>query len=224
MNLSGDLQKKDFFHLVSTNVLFVIISLFFVPFLPATASFEWFNQVIVFSPLVATVSVPIFVSIGSIGIWWLIKSDTHPYVRNRRVYRNLTMLMIVAFNLIGFYTALQFLGINLPLEQTILITVALSIMFVGNVFPKLKPNYVIGIRNPFTLADDVVWIKTHQFTGYLYLVIGTVLLITVLLTTILQIIISLLSALCLIFVPFIYSLGRYRQREKTREADQHVEN
>jgi len=224
LNLTNKTQRHDFYHLLFTNLVFVVISLFFIPFLPTTAQFEWLGTTVEYSAILATISVPVIVGLGSIGVWWLIRSDTHPYVRNRRVYRNLTMMMIVAFNAIGFYTALQTVGVFLPFEQTVLITSGLLIMFVGNVWPKLKPNYVVGIRNPFTLADDIVWIKTHQFAGYLYLFIGLALLISLSLTAVVQLIIGLVSVLLLIIAPFIYSLRKYRQRQKNRIVEQHVED
>lgn len=47
---------------------------------------------------------------------------------------------------------------------------------VGNVFGKLRWNYTVGIRTPWTLADERVWDKTHRFGGWVFVIGGFVLL------------------------------------------------
>lgn len=50
----------------------------------------------------------------------------------------------------------------------------LGIMMIGlgNVMPKLPRNGLIGIRTPWTLADPVVWERTHRLAGYLLTAAG----------------------------------------------------
>lgn len=42
----------------------------------------------------------------------------------------------------------------------------------GNVLPKLPRNGLVGIRTPWTLADPVVWERTHRLGGYLVTIAG----------------------------------------------------
>lgn len=58
--------------------------------------------------------------------------------------------------------------------------VALGALFVvmGNVLGKLRPNHIVGIRTPWTLASDRVWDQTHRFGGKVFVVAGTVLALT----------------------------------------------
>ncbi|MDQ2744008.1 MAG: SdpI family protein [Chloroflexota bacterium] len=44
----------------------------------------------------------------------------------------------------------------------------------GNVLPKLPRNGLIGIRTPWTLADPIVWERTHRVGGYLVTAAGLV--------------------------------------------------
>jgi uncharacterized membrane protein len=48
----------------------------------------------------------------------------------------------------------------------------------GNVLPKLPRNGLIGIRTPWTLADPVVWERTHRLGGYLVTAAGLATLMT----------------------------------------------
>lgn len=224
MKAMNNAHRQDLFYLLILNTVFVIVSLAFIPFLPQTASFEWFNAVVVYPVALSAVIVSVTTLLGSLVIWFIMGSDTHPYNKNHKVYRHLLVLLIVAFNSIGFNALLNVMGIVIPLEQMALIVFGLGLMFTGNLFPKIKPNYVFGVRNPFTLANDVVWIKTHQFTGYLYLVGGGIILANLLFTPLIQIISLVIVLLSLMAAPFIYSMRKFNQLEKKRSNSSDVEN
>src|SRR4051794_26325012 len=50
--------------------------------------------------------------------------------------------------------------------------IGLLFIFIGNLSPKFKPNYFIGIRTPWTLANEDVWKKTHRFGGKVFVIVG----------------------------------------------------
>lgn len=50
-------------------------------------------------------------------------------------------------------------------KATIFYGVPLLFLFLGNYFGKLRPNYTIGIRCPWTLESPEVWNRTHRFAG-----------------------------------------------------------
>ncbi len=41
-------------------------------------------------------------------------------------------------------------------------------MLMGNVMGRLKHNYFVGIKTPWTLADEEVWRKTHRLGAILW--------------------------------------------------------
>jgi uncharacterized membrane protein len=49
-------------------------------------------------------------------------------------------------------------------------------ILLGNVMGKLPPNPFIGVRTPWTLADDWVWDRTHRFAGWIMVAGGFILL------------------------------------------------
>lgn len=55
--------------------------------------------------------------------------------------------------------------------------VGLILVVAGNILPRLRPNYAVGIRTRWTLADETVWMKTHRIGGYVLLVFGVVLIV-----------------------------------------------
>jgi uncharacterized membrane protein len=89
----------------------------------------------------------------------------------------------------------------------------LGLMFIiiGNYLPKARQNYTIGIKIPWTLANEENWNRTHRLAGYLWMICG-----------ILMIIISLTRSvpaewlvgifLIMVFVPCIYSFWLYAKK------------
>lgn len=45
-----------------------------------------------------------------------------------------------------------------------------ALVGIGNALPRLRPNAVLGVRTPWTLADERVWARTHRV--FCYLVVG----------------------------------------------------
>ena len=49
---------------------------------------------------------------------------------------------------------------------------------IGNVLPRVRPNWMVGVRTPWTLSSDRVWERTHRVGGYLMLALGLALLLS----------------------------------------------
>ncbi len=54
------------------------------------------------------------------------------------------------------------------------ILAGMGVLFVifGIVMPRIKWNFFVGVRTPWTLASEKVWNKTHAFTGKLWVIMG----------------------------------------------------
>jgi uncharacterized membrane protein len=65
-------------------------------------------------------------------------------------------------------------NIGLHFSMNTLLIPALGVFFIltGMMMRKAKRNFFIGIRTPWTLANDVVWDKTHQLGGKLFIASG----------------------------------------------------
>jgi len=59
-----------------------------------------------------------------------------------------------------------------------IITAMMSCLFIviGNMMGKVKHNYFFGIKTPWTLADQDVWIQTHSLGGKIWFIMGILLL------------------------------------------------
>lgn len=90
----------------------------------------------------------------------------------------------------------------------------------GNYFQTVRPNYFIGIRTPWTLDNDVVWKKTHTFSGRVWMAGGLLIIITALLihhiTGQFIAFASLMSLM--VIVPVLYSYIIHKREKKMMEA------
>jgi uncharacterized membrane protein len=66
------------------------------------------------------------------------------------------------------------LGVSLSVDRLILAAVSIMFIILGNYMGKIRPNYFMGIRTPWTLEDPVVWQKTHRMGGPIFMLIGLI--------------------------------------------------
>ena len=48
---------------------------------------------------------------------------------------------------------------------------------IGNYLPKARQNYTIGIKIPWTLANEENWNRTHRLAGYLWMAGGIIMVV-----------------------------------------------
>ena len=57
---------------------------------------------------------------------------------------------------------------RLNVEMVIVLMVGMLFTVLGNMMPKFKNNFFVGIKTPWTLSSDEVWGKTHRLGGILW--------------------------------------------------------
>ena len=122
--------------------------------------------------------------------------------------------------IIGFMFALNIaiilIATGFPVSISKVIPIIIAVMFIllGNLMGKITKNFFVGIRTPWTLASDEVWLLTHRLGGKTFVIGGFVMVIEILLgfgsTVILTTII--IAAL----IPVVYSYVAYRRIEGFR--------
>lgn len=66
------------------------------------------------------------------------------------------------------------MGARIDVGRVVPIGVGALLIVLGNVLPRTRPNWMFGIRTPWTLSNDRVWERTHRVGGYLMLGAGLV--------------------------------------------------
>lgn len=103
------------------------------------------------------------------------------------------------------------LGYGLNVEIIMPILVGLMFIIVGNLLPKCRRSYTLGIKLPWTLASEENWNKTHRVGGKTWVIGGVFTLATAFLGSF-----WLLLAVLIVMVgvPTVYSYWYYSKFEK----------
>lgn len=100
------------------------------------------------------------------------------YQKFSRVYTIFRWTMHLFFMILYLLTLVYALneGKELPsyLSIPFLVPLFVSVLFIiiGNYLGKIKDNFFIGIRTPWTLSSKEVWYKTHRLAGRLFVLSG----------------------------------------------------
>jgi uncharacterized membrane protein len=92
----------------------------------------------------------------------------------------LFVLGVHAAMLVGLVSELQ-TDVVIVVARTLPLMFGLALVSIGNLLPRLRPNGVIGIRTPRTLADRSTWARTHRAAGYTTVAMGISILASTLL-------------------------------------------
>lgn len=69
------------------------------------------------------------------------------------------------------------LGATFDVSRIVLVGVGALFVVIGNYLPKVRPNYLLGIRTPWTLTSDLSWDKTHRLGGRIFVLEGVLFLV-----------------------------------------------
>jgi len=85
---------------------------------------------------------------------------------------------MIRFTLTLFFCCIYIVGILVSLGYKVsmntVIGLAMGLLFIilGNVMGKIRPNWFVGVRTPWTLSSKLSWTKTHRLAGWLFILMG----------------------------------------------------
>ena len=132
-----------------------------------------------------------------------------------RIVPLMMVTLTVLFALLFVVTVLASLGYNVAINTVVPAAVGVLFILIGNYMPKIKPNYMMGIRLPWTLADEGVWHKTHRLGGKVFMFGGLAFVIATFLPAPINFIFPLVILLGGIFWTGVYSFLELKKVKKT---------
>lgn len=91
--------------------------------------------------------------------------------------------LIIQTTFVGFFVYTHFLvfyiSLNPKTEMMLFMFAGLGTMFIllGNYLSKIRQNYFIGVKTPWTLTNEDNWNKTHRFASWCFVIAGIITLI-----------------------------------------------
>lgn len=108
-------------------------------------------------------------------------------------------------------TVLSAAGFPIPANLVIRLGVGLLFIALGLGLGKVEPNYFIGIRTPWTLASEAVWVQTHRWAGPIFIGGGLLMLVGGWLPGKTGLLLSGVALAGVIILPVLYSYLLFRK-------------
>ncbi|SFK77322.1 SdpI family protein [Rhodanobacter glycinis] len=127
------------------------------------------------------------------------------------VYGGLMLAIQGAMLVIGVTAQLGSAGYPVPISTVVPLVAGVLLVVVGNYMGKLRRNFFVGIKTPWTLASEAVWERTHRLGGWLFVLAGVAMVVDALAGGAGWWMLVAVAVACL--VPAAYSYVVYRRLE-----------
>jgi len=136
------------------------------------------------------------------------------YQQFAKVYHVFKTVFVIFMTFIYFLTGAAGLGYPVSIGSIMPFSIGLLFIVLGNYMSKIKPNWFMGIRTPWTLSNEEVWNKTHRIGGKMFIAMGLIMVIGTFIPNNEYWKIFPFAIIAFVFIPIIYSYLAYRKLEK----------
>jgi uncharacterized membrane protein len=98
-------------------------------------------------------------------------------LRSLKVYKIFWIAIILFLFVIHVFLVGGALGREPDIGHIVPIMLGILFIVLGNYMGKIRSNWFMGIRTPWTLSSELSWKKTHRIGGILFVLTGILLLI-----------------------------------------------
>lgn len=130
----------------------------------------------------------------------------------RETYNFITFILVSLFGYIQMMALRGGLHPDSDISRPLIAGLLLFFAVIGNVMGKVRRNEWVGVRTPWTLKSDFVWIATHRLAGRL--MVATSLGGAIGIWAGLPIMLCFVPFLVGMFYPVLYSYLLYRKRRE----------
>ena len=212
------MKSKAFLFRLFLILTMIVVATVFYNQLPETIPIHWNIQGEPDDFASKTWAAWLMPSIGLICLFLfplLAKIDPHfkNYKDFSRSFEVIQTLIIVLF---AFFFFLQYYMILNP-EQSyltlplILSAMGISFIVIGNYLGKVRQNFFVGLRTPWTLKDPEVWQKSQRLSGWTFVIGGLIFLLEAWLKFYFGFV-FVMVILTIVLVPTLYSYLLYRRK------------
>lgn len=199
------------------------LGLLALPFLPDQTPSHWNIRGEVdgySSPLAAALLLPTLTLAIALILPRLPKLDPRRenYAQFQGTYDRTINAIALYFTVLHALTLAFALGVQFNLSRWVFVGLGVLIAVIGNELGRVQPNYFMGIRTPWTLADETIWRRTHRVGGRMLTGAGVLAALAALVLPLpVAAPIGLIAILGAAFGAMVYSYLLWRERERRAE-------
>lgn len=105
------------------------------------------------------------------------------------------------------------LGYDVPAEVIAPLMMGVLLVIIGNWLPKCKQTWTLGIKLPWTLADEDNWNRTHRFAAPIWVVGGLVMIVAAFIDG-LRMWLTIGVLIVMLVAPTVYSYLLFKKKTK----------
>ncbi len=143
------------------------------------------------------------------------------YAEFADVYHVFKAAVVDLLVLVYFATGLFNLGFPVRIDQVIPVLIGLLFVLIGALLPRIKNNWFMGIRTPWTLSSEKVWDKTHRVGGRLFIVFGLLIMMSPFLPQAAAVAVFIAGLAALLIGTVGYSYYAYAREMKAKPPTPH---
>ena len=136
------------------------------------------------------------------------KSDPKSKNYSEKLFHLIVWLIPVLSLLVDGAMYAYALGTTIDITMLVMVITSVLFIIIGNYLPKCKHNYTMGVKLPWTLADENNWNATHRVAGYVWMLGGVVLLIN---SFFFNMYVFFIAITVMVLIPCVYSYMFYRK-------------
>lgn len=154
------------------------------------------------------------------GVWLLMRFQPRIDPRRDDVERSTPTRRLLADILVAFMAVLEVLTLGIalgwPLDmgEAVWPLVGILLVTLGNYLPRVRPNWFVGVRTPWTMASDAVWRDTHRLAGWAFVAAGLLTASAMFLPAGVRPWVGAGALVLAALVPVAYSFLRWRREER----------
>jgi uncharacterized membrane protein len=163
-------------------------------------------------------AMPLFLT-GFMAFLPKIDPRAESYARHEKSYDIVIFAITLVMIAVGWIIVAAATNIEFDVVMISSILVGALFVVLGNVMPRFRPNYTLGIRTPWALADEETWRKTHRMGGYAFIGMGLCFIVPPFLPVagIVKWSVALSLFAILLVAIFVYSWAVFPKGKKTDE-------
>lgn len=136
------------------------------------------------------------------------------YDKHKKAYRMTKYGVILLMTSISWITILYTLEVISDITRLLFWMIGIIFLLFGNYMRQIRSNFFFGIRNPWTLSNDVVWKKTHRLGGITFVLTGIGIILGSFFGPIVTFIFLMTGIVAILFVSTLYSYLVYNKENK----------
>lgn len=158
---------------------------------------------------------PLFLVALNVMFYFLPKIDP-----NKKKYKDFSFAWnVMKLAITVFFAYIYLVSLYAAYDSTVNVSslvvggIGVLFMLIGNYMGKIRQNYFIGIKTPWTLSNEEVWNKTHRLGGWVFLISGILFILGALFNQFL-LAITIFVVIFILVVPILYSYIIFKRLKK----------